>query len=243
MSAEFDPDVRLASDGDCAPSPVWDWELRAALDKVDVPAGLAGRMLAALERPAAGEAVVSLAPSKARPSRRRMLLGALSATALIALISTVILLNRGPGVGSADQLKAEAIASLFTYENATGWNQDLEQASLRAFPWDRWLRHPPLRWRSAKVAGDSAVVYDLADGGAILLVVSTRKNYALPAAPPGATASSGSAGGIATIAWQQPALVYVLAADSRRVVKPESLLKAQRIVQHAAPGPHAFASR
>lgn len=221
--------------------------LRSALREVPVPSGLAERMLASVsqslsnaEVPTVGPAVSRLpSPARSYARRRSLVWGIASAAAILLVVfGSYYGMVR---VGSVKQLEGEVAALLDAPPVGPAWSNDIAHFQDQ-FPYERWLRAQPKRWRSIRLAGDEGVVYDLVgvdDGGAFLFVVSTSKRYGLPSGPQiGADSGSGQR---RQIAWQQPGLVYVLATDGR-LNRPTHFLKQQKLAI-AGPGPQVFARR
>ncbi len=207
----------------------WDAMLFDALHDVEVPEGLAGRVLdrlhASVECRAAGKSRVGVGADAVRRSRRWWLV-ATSAAAVVGAAAVTLRL-----IPWRTDLSAWKVGDwLDAMERRGRWRAHRTLADgtriVRGFPIDQGLRLTPRKFVRGKLGGRPAVLYQgaTASGHAwALAVVRVDEPLPLPSLPPQVPvqASSGSCGA----AWQNGGLVYVLRlrgtpADYRSLVKP-----------------------
>jgi hypothetical protein len=224
-----DPDVRRRYD--C--SQQFDASVREAFRDVPVPAGLADRLLAAVE-PSLGQATEELqAPVTPRslghdvrkdaedvsrwPHRRRRRILSIVAGGLTAAAALAGFLLLVPYFGAAeprpdDRLPGEILAWADAVVRQ-GWNEDLQTAQSLRRPLDRAVRANPQRWCSITTAYDSqTIVYDVAPRGADMALVFCMqcpvRSSRLPDMPPWNAFSA--TGGLTLGVWRRGDMVYVL---------------------------------
>jgi hypothetical protein len=200
---------------------------------VPVPAGLADRLLAAIEPPrdqAVAESQALVAPLSSerdvrkgaeeagrwphRKRRRMWLTMAGSLTAAAALAGFLLLV---PYFGVAEPLPDDRLpGEILAWADAVvrqGWNEDLQTAQSLRRPLDRAVRANPQRWCSITTAYDSqTIVYDVAPPGADMALVFCMQcrvpNSTLPSMPPWNAFSA--TGGLTLGVWRHGDMVYVL---------------------------------
>jgi hypothetical protein len=193
----------------------FDRSVRAALDDVAVPAGLADRMLAGCEAavvmPAAAMAANEIVASRSLSRRQWIALVSTAASLLIVLAGgyeTWRWVMSPPRPLSNDELAAAATSWFDLSGPQTGW-QSLDKAPLAQYPLSRGLKFGPTRWARLD---ETTVVYELTRPGrqrALLFVKVGQRPL------PGITKTFplqrlGSSGGLALGAWQRGSVVYVL---------------------------------
>lgn len=209
----------------------FDAAVSSAFREVPVPAGLAERLLAAvetsagtspdapLERPSppslAGDSDPDLKPRRRwtrgiHPRAWAVMAGSLAVTAVFAGILLVAQRFKGlePTVG--EQLPGEVLRWVDAIERQ-GWNDNLQAVELHDYPLDRAVR-TPRRWCQIVTAYDSqTVVYDLAPSGGgaafVFCMRSKARNSALPDTP---WTFSSATGGKTLGVWRRGDMVYVL---------------------------------
>ena len=183
-----DPDVRRRYD--C--SQQFDASVRGVFRDVPVPAGLADRLLAAVE-PSLGRATEELqepvtplssghdvrkdAEDASRwPHRRRRRILSIVAGGLTAAAALAGFLLLVPYFGVAEPRPDDRLpGEIMVWADAVvrqGWNEDLQTAQSLRRPLDRAVRASPQRWCSIATAYDSqTIVYDVAPRGADMALV------------------------------------------------------------------------
>jgi hypothetical protein len=220
-------------------SQAFDVVIASAFKSVEVPSGLADRILTQLR---AGTAVGSyvanatvtaeseesliaqpnVAPQKgSRGLSRRGLLAALGLGATAAAVAVIVRSLQPPEV-TRPVTKAELAARIDQWLSkdwqATSWNSDVASAKIGSTPVriDNALSVKPLRWQSYADAQGKLAVFDLAASGkapAMLFVVPTDITHELPAYPDLPMPRLATSGGLATSAWQRDGYVHVLAVE------------------------------
>ncbi len=207
----------------------WDARLFDALHDVEVPDGLADRVLdrlhAPVERRVGGERRDDVSEHATRRSRRWWFVVA-SAAAVVGAAAVTLRL-----VPWKTDLNAWNVGDwLQALERRGTWRAQVSvptgARSVRGFPIDKGLRLTPQKLARGELGGRSAVLYrgTTARGRAwALAVVRVDEPLPLPSLPPRipVQASSGSCGAV----WQNGGLVYVLRlqgtpADYRALIEP-----------------------
>lgn len=189
----------------------FDRNVRAALDDVELPAGLADRLLAGCEAavvtPAKSEESTDDAATKKWSRRQVLAMFSAAASVLIALVGGWQLMTYlKPRPVSNDTLAQTAIAWFDLSGPQLTW-QSYESAPVTQYPLARTIRYRPARWARLN---NSTVVYDLTNSGTRALLFVQRTNRPHPGLKSFMTRLS-SSGGIALGAWQRTEVVYVLA--------------------------------
>ncbi|MCU0981923.1 MAG: DUF3379 domain-containing protein [Pirellulaceae bacterium] len=224
-----DPDVRRRYES----SQQFDASVRGLFRDVPVPAGLADRLLAAIEPPrdrAAAESQTLVAPLLSEHDvrkhaeeaggwphrkRRRMWLtmaGSLTAAAALAGFLLLVPYFSVTEPRPDDRLPGEILAWADAVVRQ-GWNEDLQTAQSLRRPLDRAVRANPQRWCSITTAYDSqTIVYDVAPRGADMALVFCMqcpvRSSRLPDMPPWNAFSA--TGGLTLGVWRRGDMVYVL---------------------------------
>ncbi len=203
-----------------------------AFADVDVPQGLAERILASLEQaqsassvavalltaaPVIDAAVPAAIPTAQRPYasrwRLRWAIAASAAAAAVLLAAVGLVLQSGSAAGvSSEEFLGAAIAQFNTDRGAVCQYRAAPMPSSypisSALPW-----HPQqMPWREvAELAGSRGVAYDFVgpDGlAATLYVLDRQRDLDLAPSPP--EAPGWSTAGSSAAAWEEGGLVYVL---------------------------------
>lgn len=228
-TVRHDPEVRRQYE--C--SQQFDALVSEAVHDVCVPAGLADRLLAALE-PTSGQATVEspepvasisserdirkAAAGVGRWSHRRrsriwtIMAGSLTAAAALAGFLLLVPYFSVTEPRPDDRLPGE----IMMWADAVvrqGWNEDLPTAQVLERPLDRAVRARPERWCSIATSYDSqTIVYDVAPRGTEMALVfcmrSRVRSSTLPEMPPWNAFSA--TGGLTLGVWRRGDMVYVL---------------------------------
>jgi hypothetical protein len=221
------------SDNDGGRTQSFDAALKTALDDVDVPEGLAGRLIARLEVGAASERSagrVLVATGRARSLRRRVLI-AIGSLALVALITvSLVYMNQSPREIAREELSGDV----------AGWLAALPVKNWRAMPTlakgvevDRAVVAQPRQWQIVSHAKSSdwsgtVTAIDLApptSPRAVLFVVRSNARFVVPSTPT-ATVRLGLSSGFVGTAWQRSSgVLYVLVVETDRGQRLEDFLR------------------
>lgn len=229
----------------------WDEAVRAAMQDVAVPKGLAERLLDSVKRQERGwneevrgaqdtadsSAEVELLRQGHKPARRAaaILVGLCAVAATVALAVWF-----GPWQG---QLTGREVAGM-----ARGWMNSLDRESWRAnaaplaeYPLDPSLRFASIRWQRFEALGDRhAVAYQATlppdRAAAYLLVIQTHRDSRLPTTPPMVPQSTTE--GLCIGTWQGRGLLYVLVVPGSQL-QYRRAIDSQSFVMHAPYPPAA----
>jgi hypothetical protein len=203
------PELLLAAEK----SERFDRSVRAALDDIAVPAGLAERMLARCEAAPATTSAEPILAKKANRFSRRQLIALFSAAASLLILV-------GGGLALQDWLnKSRPVSNDVLAMNAVTWFDQCGPAATwhtaaappQQFPLDSAIKFAPKGWRYLDDEKRDIVAYEIVFRGerALLFVFKPTRPYPGLARTPftGLTAS----GGISLGAWQRNDRVYVLA--------------------------------
>ena len=236
-AVENDPELRRRLER----SQRFDAAVMGRFRKVPVPAGLADRLLAAVDgadgQPAAGDSAAGQtiiephsvrhadAPSQSaagspvhgsRQQRRRVWTIAASSLATIAALVAFLLLVPYFRVAEPrvdDRLPGE----VWSWTDAVvreGWKTDFDAPQLRDRPLDRAIRPVPQRWCSISTAYDpDTVVYDVSSHAGELALVFCMRARVRTSQLPEVPPWNGFAatGGLTLGVWRRGDMVYVLA--------------------------------
>ena len=221
------------SDNDGGRPPSFDAALKTALHDVDLPEGLAGRLIARLEAEAAPKCSAGDMPvpaSRSRVLRRRVLIAA-GSLALVALLAiSVIYVRQAPGEVAREELSGD-VASWLAALPAKNWGP--MPTLSKGLEVDRAVAAQPRQWQilsQAKSSGWSGTVtaIDLAPPTApraVLFVVRSNARFAVPSTPT-ATVRLGLSSGFVGTAWQRSSgVLYVLIVETDRGQRLEDFLR------------------
>lgn len=187
----------------------WDLAIERGLQDVDVPPGLADRLVAATQAEAPRPAPAPYAFIRSPLAARLVAAGALAATVLIAVYLI------GPW---SDRLTATQLA-----DASRSWIAQLDQEAWRGsaaptaeFPWDPGVNLSVVGWQPCSQLthppGGQSVVYRAmlppARTTAYLFVIHTSNGRQLPTVPP--TVPDSTTGNICVGVWKSGDYVYVL---------------------------------
>lgn len=224
-----DPDVRRRYE--C--SQQFDASVIGLFRDVPVPAGLADRLLTAIE-PSLGQATADSqtpvtplsserdaqeAVEKARhwPHRKRRRIWAITAGSLTAAAALAGFLLLVPYFSVAEPRPNDRLPDeILAWEDAVvrqGWNENMQTDQVVRRPLDRAVRVTPQRWCSIATAYDAqTIVYDVAPRGADMALVFCMqcrvRSSTLPDMPPWNAFSA--TGGLTLGVWRRGDMVYVL---------------------------------
>lgn len=200
----------------------FDRGVRAALDDVELPAGLADRLLAgceaALVSPASSEEKSVDAPAtKKRWSRRQVIaMFAAAASLLIVLVGGwQFLIWTKPRPVSNDVLAQSAMQWFDQSGPASNWSTG--SAPTKDFPLDPAMVYGPVRWRQVN---PSTVVYEMRHQGQRALLFVSKQTRPHPGLATSPFTGLNASGGIELGAWQRQKMVYVLAVSGGHGPRP-----------------------
>jgi hypothetical protein len=186
--------------------------VRAALDDVESPAGLADRLLAgceaALVSPASAEEKSVDAPAtKKRWSRRQMIaMFSAAASLLIAIVGVwQYAIWRTPRPVSNDMVAQTAVQWFDQSALAADWSSG--SAPTKEFPIDPAMVYGPVRWRKVN---STTVVYEMRHQGQRALLFVSKQTRTHPDLATSPFTGLNASGGIELGAWQRQKMVYVL---------------------------------
>src|SRR5262245_22286902 len=224
--------------------PSFDAALKTALHDVDVPEGLASRLIARLEVEAASERSADQMPvppgqstsdalvprRRVRLLRRRVLI-AIGSLALVALIAvSIIYVGQSPREVAREELSGD-VAGWLAALPAKNWRP--MTTLTKGMEVDRVVVAQPRQWQivsHAKSADWSGTVtaIDLApptSPRAVLFVVRSNARFAVPSTPT-ATVRLGLSSGFVGTAWQRSSgVLYVLVVETDRGQRLEDFLR------------------
>ena len=211
-AVDHDTDVATALDR----SQRFDRTVMSAMQDVEIPAGLADRLLKAASAEAAtGEVspATIAEPSRRKSSRRNWLIAIGSIAALLLLGVTFLINSQSPRRVSQEELAQSVSEWERKVRDSNGWVTDpsIRPPKALAVP-PNALNVRPIAWRRFDTeAGESGVVYRLNPTGkqaAYLFVLDTGAQYSVGTSPftkvPGTTAR------LAAGAWQNGGTLYVV---------------------------------
>lgn len=198
----------------------FDRTVMSAMQDVEIPAGLADRLLkAASAEGATGEVSLATAtkPLRRRPSRRKwfVTIGAAAALMLCA-VSLVQFSSQSPRKVSQEELVQAVPEWMRLVGDPNGWVTDPRNRPAQAFAVPQnALNVQPVAWRTFRTpARETAVAYRCNPTGkqaAYLFVVRTRAQYSVGNIP--FTVVPGTTGRVAVGAWQTGRMLYVMVVD------------------------------
>ena len=198
----------------------FDRTVMAAMQDVEIPVGLADRLLkAASAAGAAGEVspAATAEPSRRKPSRRNWLIAIGSIAALLLCGVTLALINSRPPRRVSQEELAQSIPEwVRQVSDQDGWvtNSAIRPHQAFALP-AKTLQRQPVAWRRFTTpAGETGVVYRCNPAGkqpAYLFVVNTRAQYTVGNMP--FTNVTGTTGRVAVGAWQTGRMLYVMVVE------------------------------
>lgn len=188
----------------------WDDVMTVAMDDVAVPAGLADRLRATVDRELVVTAAAPSAPTHTHFSRRRWLALGLSVAAALLIAVGLGSYLRQPTVVDVAKLQDETIA-LTSDLDQIAWEGEGTAYPAGVFP--SQLRFKPQRWARVGTSLDrQAIVFDLVRPGApravLVAMQTTAASEDLPNRPSMDPASS--TGHVSFGAWQQDGYIYSL---------------------------------
>ncbi len=188
----------------------WDDLVTLAVDDIPVPAGLADRLRATVDRELSITAADPLAPAASGHSRRNWIAGALAMAAALLLAAGLGSYLSQPAIIDVAQLQDETIELTSDLQNVAWQGEGIDYPA-EAFP--SQLRFKPQRWgRVATSLDREAIVFDLVRQGApraaLVAMQTNAASEELPDHP--SLQPTSSTGNVCVGTWQREGFVYSL---------------------------------